>query len=106
MVSIRFPTRGALNFTIKKTLYQTVNIIVTEAELFAIRYGISQAIQVSNISCITIINDSIHMAQKIFDSTIHSFQPQLIAIFKDLRLFFNKHSNNSIEFLDCSSNEK
>jgi len=59
---------------IKKTLHQAVNITTTEAKLFAIRCGISQTIQIPNISYIIIITDSIHAAQNFFDSTIYPFQ--------------------------------
>ena len=83
--------------TIKKTLHQAINVTTTETELFAIRCGISQAIQVSNISYIIVIINSIHTAQNKFDSTIYPFQLQLITISKNLRLFFNKYSDNFIE---------
>ena len=59
---------------IKKTLHQAINIITTEAELSVIRCEISQAIQIPNISYIIIITDSIHTAQRIFDSNIHFYQ--------------------------------
>jgi len=45
---------------------------MTEVELFAIKCKISQAIQFPDISYIIIVTNSIHAAQKIFDSTIHS----------------------------------
>ena len=92
--------------TIKKTLHQAINVTTTETELFAIRCGISQAIQVSNISYIIVIINSIHTAQNKFDSTIYPFQLQLITISKNLRLFFNKYSDNFIEVWNCPSNEK
>jgi len=49
--------------------------------------------------------DAIYAAEHIFDFTIHSYQLQLIAIVKDLRLFFLKHLTNSIKFWDCLSND-
>jgi len=91
---------------VKKTLHQAINITTTEVELSVIRCEISQAIQISDISYIIIITDSIHTAQRIFDSNIHLYQLQSITISKDLRSYFNKHSNNSIKFWDCPSNEK
>ena len=91
---------------VRKTLYQAINIITTEAELSVIRCEISQAVQIPDISYIIIITDSIHTAQRIFDSNIHLYQLQLITIFKDLKSYFNKHSNNSIKFWDCPSNKK
>jgi len=47
---------------IKKIFYYAINITTTEAELFTIRCGISQANQLPNISHI-IITDSIYIAQ-------------------------------------------
>ena len=58
---------------IKKTLHHAINVTTTEAELFAIRYGINQAIQVPNISYIIVIMDSIYVAEKIFDSLTHLY---------------------------------
>ena len=48
----------------------------------------------------------IHSVQCISDSAIHLYQLQLIAIVKNLRVFFNKHLMNSIEFWNCPSNTK
>jgi len=56
---------------IKKTLHHAINTTMTEAELFAIKCRISQVIQFSDISHIIIVTNSIHAAQRIFDSTIH-----------------------------------
>jgi len=53
---------------IKKTLYHTVNVSTTEVKLFAIRYGINQAIQIID-ACIIVITDSIYLAY-IFDPAI------------------------------------
>ena len=43
------------NKPIMKTLYHAVNIMSTEAKLFAIRYGINQATNLNNISKIIIV---------------------------------------------------
>jgi len=86
-----------LTSTLLKTLHQAINVTMTEVKLFTIRCRISQAIQISNISCIIIITDSMYVAQRIFDSNIHLYKLQLITISKDLRLYFNKHSDNSIK---------
>ena len=72
-------------------------------KLFAIRCGINQAIQIQNTLCIIVITDSIHVVEKIFDSSMYLHQQQTIAIFKELRAFFNKHVDNTIEFWDCPS---
>ena len=90
------------NSPLKKTLHHAINVITTEAELFAIRCRINQATQIPGTSCIIIITN---MAQRIFNSTIHPYQIQSIAISKDLQKFFNKHSNNSVEFWDYPSDK-
>ena len=56
---------------IKKTLYHAIGITSTVAELFAIRCGINQAIQIQEVSHIIIITDSIYVIHWIFDSFIY-----------------------------------
>ena len=63
--------------SIKKTIHYAVNIISTEAKLFAIHYGINQVIQVSYIIVIT---NTIHLVKHIFDLLIYLYQLQLIVI--------------------------
>ena len=63
----------SFNSLLKKTLYHAINVTTTEAELFAIRCGINQAIQIPGTSHIIIITDALHMAQRIFDSTIYCY---------------------------------
>ena len=55
-----------------------------KAELFILRYGINQVVQVSGLPCIIVITDTLHAAKRIFDLFIHLYQLQLIAISKDL----------------------
>jgi len=93
-----------LSNPINKTIHYAVNITSTEAKLFAIRYGINQTIQISDVTCIIIVIDAIHIVHCIFDSVIYSYQHQLIAILKELREFSNKNSLNSIDFWNCPSN--
>ena len=59
---------------ITKTIHYTVNVTLTEVELFAIRYRINQAVQVTNISHIIFITDAIYLARYIFDSPSHPYQ--------------------------------
>lgn len=92
--------------SIKKILHHTINITITEVELFAIRCGINQAIQIIDAFHIITITDSIHSVHWIFNPSIHPYQQQSIAILKNLRLFFNKQSSNTIEFWNCPSNTK
>ena len=86
-----------------KTLYHTVFVTSTEAELFAIKCGINQATSNNNVSKIVVITDSIHAVKRIFDPSFHPLQIQSVAILGDLRHFFSKDLNNSIEFWDYPS---
>jgi len=88
---------------ITKTLHHALNVMSTEAELFAIRCGINQATINSEISKIIVVTDSIHVAKRIFNPSSHPFQKQLVSILKDLRNFFSRHPENCIEFWECPS---
>jgi len=66
--------------SIIKTVHYTINVMTIEAELFAIRYGINQAIQIPDISHIVVITDAIHSTRWIFNSLIYSYQLQSIVI--------------------------
>jgi len=46
---------------VAKTIHYAVNVTLTEAELFVIKYGINQMIQVNYTSCIIIVTDAIHL---------------------------------------------
>jgi len=72
------------NKPITKTLHHVLNVTSSKAELFAIRYGINQAINHINILKIIVVMDSIHVAKKIFDVSTHLFQNQLAFILKEL----------------------
>ena len=86
-----------------KTHYHSAFVISTEAELFAIRYGINQASLIDNISKIIIVTNSIHAARKIFNILPHPYQIHTTAILEDLHTFFSKNSINSIEFWESPS---
>ena len=72
------------NKPITKTLHHTLNVTSTEAELFAIRCGINQAVNYNDISKIIVVTDSIHAARKIFDPSTHPFQKHLASILNEL----------------------
>jgi len=86
-----------------KVIHHAVLITSTEAELFAIRSDINQAMNFNNIAKIIVITDSIHVARKIFDPSVHPYQIQSAAVLSELHKFFNHHKDNSIEFLECPS---
>ena len=86
------------NSLVVKTIYYTVNVMSTEAKLFAIRCGINKATSISNINQIIIITDLLHTAKRIFNSSIHPYQSQSFLILRELREFLIKDQNNSIEF--------
>jgi len=54
-----------------KTIHYTINVTFTKAKLFAIRCGLNQTIQLTNIEYIIVIIDSIHAAK--IDSSIHLY---------------------------------
>jgi len=80
-----------------------VNVITTEAELFAIRYGINQATSHQGIRKIVVITDFIHSTRNFFDYTSYSFQVHMALISYELRRFFNTNISNTIEFWKCPS---
>ena len=89
--------------SITKTVHHMVHITSTKAELFAMGCSINQASNHNSISKIIIITDSIHVARKIFDLSLHPFQVHSVAILTKLQWFFLQHQNNSIKFWECSS---
>ena len=64
-----------------ETIYYAINITFTKAELFSIRYGINQAIQVPNTKNIIVITDVIHTARYIFNLSFHLYQLHSITIY-------------------------
>ena len=94
------------NKPLTKTIHHVVHVTSTEAELFAIRCNINQAMNFNNVSKIIVITNSIHVARKIFKPSVYPYQVQSTAIFSDLHNFFKCHENNSIKFWKCSSHLK
>jgi len=64
-----------------KTIHYMVNVTTTEAELFTIRCGINQAVGISNIKHIVVIMDSLHIAKRIFESSLYPYKIHSAAIF-------------------------
>jgi len=91
------------NKPIIKMIHHVVHVTSTKVELFAIICSINQALNLDNVSKVIVITNSIHMARKIFEPSIHPYQVQLVAIFADLCKFFMCHRNNSIKFWEFPS---
>ena len=64
------------NKLILKTLHHAVNVSTIKAKLFTIRCDINQAVQINDINHIVIIIDSIYIAQRIFNFSVHLYQIQ------------------------------
>jgi len=94
------------DYPIIKMLHHAINVTSTEAELFAIRYGINQAINTDNILKINVIMDSLHLVKKIFDPSLHSYQSHSNFVLKKLCNFFTQNQENTIEFWECLSYSK
>ena len=94
------------NKPVVKTIHRAINIITTEAELFAIYCGINQAVTNSDVNHIVIITNFLYTPKRIFDSSVHLYQIYLAAISQELREFFSKNSHNCIKFWDCPSKQK
>ena len=93
----------SVNQPLVKTVHHASFVTSTEAELFAIRYGINQACSINNVSKIVVVTDSIHVAKRIFNYGPHSYQIHSTAILSKLRSFFSSHKSNTIEFWECPS---
>ena len=76
---------------ISKILYYTMNVMSTEAKLFAVRCGINQAINTDNISKVKVITDSLHSVKKIFNPSLHPYQSCLNFVLKELWIFFSQN---------------
>ena len=86
-----------------KMIHHVVHITSTEAELFAIRCNINQAMNFNNVFKIIVVTNSIYVAKIFFELSVHPYQVQSAAILSDLCNFFKCHENNSIEFWECPS---
>ena len=82
----------------KRPITHVAFVTSAEAELFAIRYSINQASTKKSIFKIIVITDSIYMAKNIFNPMFHPLQIHAVAILEELRHFFSRNLNNSIEF--------
>lgn len=63
----------SFNSLLKKTLHHTISITSTKVELFTIRYRINYAVQIPSSSYIIVITNTLHIAQNIFNLSIHLY---------------------------------
>ena len=61
------------NNLVVKTVHYAINVTSTKTELLTIRCGLNQATQLNNIKYIIVITDSIHVAKRIFNSSIYLY---------------------------------
>ena len=73
-----------VNHPLTKTIHHASFVTSTEAELFAIRYGINQACSIDSVSKIIVVTNSIHTAKKIFNNKSHPYQLHSAAILSEL----------------------
>jgi len=74
------------NKPVVKTLHHVINVTSSKAEFFTIRCGINHAILSQETSKIIVVIDSIHVAKKIFDPSLHMLQKQAASILSDQRV--------------------
>ena len=85
---------------------QTMNVTPVEAELMAIRIGLTSAIENNDTCSIIVITDSLSAAQKILDSHVHLYQSAIIPIASKIKSYLNKGCCNSIHSWYCPSKAK
>jgi len=68
-----------------------------DVELFAIRLGVIKATSF-DVKRIVIITDSLTVARRAVDASVHLGQAHSLAIVQALRDFFTNHPNCSIHF--------
>jgi len=94
------------NTIVSKTCHHAMDVTSGEAELFAIRCGLSPVTHDLSVHQIIIVTDAIHAARRILDTSTLPFQLYTIAISKDLKEFLGRHPNNRVDFWDCPSTDR
>jgi len=61
------------NTILHKPKIHVINISITEIEIMSMYLGLEQALEKEGVKKITLITDTIHGAQKIFDTSCHLF---------------------------------
>ena len=94
------------NTIVDRLIVQTMNVTPIEAELMAIRIGLTSAVANNDTRSITVITDSLSAAQKILDSHVHPYQSAIVPIASKIKSYLNKDCRNSIHFWYCPSKAK
>jgi len=93
----------ANNSVIKQLQVHSLNITSIEAELMAIRTGLTPAMEIDGVHDITVITDSITVAKKILESKVDPLQNMFIPLASAIKTFLNKDGRNKIRFWYCPS---
>ena len=91
------------NKVIVRLKVHTSNVTPLEAELMAIRIGLTSAFESSEAHQILIITDALEAGKKIISSGDQHLQKSIIPIVEKIQSFLGKNSCNSIHFWHCSN---
>ncbi|KAF8964625.1 hypothetical protein BDZ97DRAFT_1814787, partial [Flammula alnicola] len=75
----------------------------TDAELFAIRVAISNAVGFGDVKHITIFTDAMHAARLSVDPSPHSFQSQSLMVCRILEPWFRRSPDHKVTFIESPS---
>jgi len=79
----------------------TTNVTSTEAEIMSMHLGLEQALTTVGVKKITIITDTIHGAQKLFDISLHPYQTLVTSTIENIHNFFSQSPDNTIAIWHC-----
>jgi len=86
---------------IKQSCINATNVTPIEAELMAIRLGLSYSLSDNDNRNIIVITDSLTAARKIVESHVSPFQAVVAPLAVQIKEFLCKDSRNSIQFWHC-----
>jgi len=89
------------NKVIAQLKAHTVNITPLEAELMAIRIGLTSALEDPNPQQVLVITDSLEAGKRIISPSDRYLQKSIIPIAEKIKDFLNKDICNSIHFWHC-----
>jgi hypothetical protein len=81
-------------------------VLSTDAELFAIRSAVSKATAMEGCERIVIFTDSLAMARRVVDPTVHSGQEHSLDACKTLRTWLSVRCERRIDFVETPSKLK